>query len=307
VPAGSVALLGLGFAGSQLHLPALQRLHTELALLADPDPSTHRHAGGAPTSTDWREVFASSASAVIVATPPETHAVLVPELLRSGRHVLVEKPMTTSAADAAMILDTEAAAGRVLRVGFAYRFHPLWRRVRRLVEHRRLVPPLRMTARFTGHASDPVLDLSPHHVDLVSWLLGAAPVRAESRTGNDIVVTWADESVLCGSYGRGAPEDRVILDSAQGRIEVDRLNGRRLRCSLGLRAGAPVPGLAVQKALWPTWERSFLSSDRAFLAASLGQSAPLGASARDGARAVRVSEALLRSRVSGGPEPVAER
>lgn len=300
----SVALLGLGFAGSRLHLPALQRLGADVVLAADPDPATHARAAGVATTTDWRAALASPARAVVVATPPATHAELALAVLDSGRHLLLEKPMTVSPAEASAVASAAAAGDRILQVGFAYRFHPLWKKVRGLVERRRLRPPLRFTARFTREGPDPVLDLAPHHVDLASWLLGTPPVRATATGPGRIELAWADGSVLDGTYAPGTAEDRVTIAASGRRVEVDRLRGRRLRGDAGLRGGAPPPELALWRTLRPEWERSFLAAMRSFLAAVTGERPMTGAGADAGAAAVRVSDALLRSRVSGRPEIV---
>jgi myo-inositol 2-dehydrogenase/D-chiro-inositol 1-dehydrogenase len=63
--------------------------------------------------------------AVIIASPDATHAGFVQECLRWGKPVLCEKPLATSAADAAQVIEAECALGRrLVSVGLMRRFDP---------------------------------------------------------------------------------------------------------------------------------------------------------------------------------------
>jgi predicted dehydrogenase len=64
------------------------------------------------------------ADIVVVATPPATHAELAEEAIAAGRHVLVEKPFTTSTADARRLVDAADRAGVAALVGHEFRFAP---------------------------------------------------------------------------------------------------------------------------------------------------------------------------------------
>src|SRR5581483_3231531 len=127
-----LALLGLGLAGAQLHLPALRRLGANVVLAVDPDRATHNRAADIRTSTDWRAALDCGARAMVIATPAEHHADIALAALSAGLHVYVEKPMASSVAEAAAIVDAARCRGLVLQVGFAYRFHPLWQRLSQL-------------------------------------------------------------------------------------------------------------------------------------------------------------------------------
>jgi predicted dehydrogenase len=303
-----VAILGLGFAGSRLHLPALRRLGADVVLAADPDPSKHDRASDIATSRDWRRVLGSDAAAVIVATPAEHHAELALAALSAGKHVYVEKPMATSAAKARELAGAVERSGLSLQVGFAYRFHPLWQRVRRLLQAGRLAPPLRFEAEFTAaHREagwrDPSLDLGIHHIDLASWLLGASP--ASVRAGDaELELTWGDGSALSGRYRVGPPLDRVRVIAGQRTLEVDRLTGWRLRGQSPLREGLPPSSLVRARIASRDWDRSFEFALRAFLRAAAGLAPREGAGAQDGVASAAVAEAIVAARASGLPHTV---
>jgi predicted dehydrogenase len=136
-------------------------------------------------STDLAEVLDDPAvDAVVIATPASLHFAHAAAALRAGKHVLVEKPMTTSTVDAerlqAMVRD------RVLMVGHTYLFNPSIRRLRdRLSE---VGPVHHLEARRTHPGpvrSDVsvVWDLAAHDVAVFNFLLEASP-RAVEASGN---------------------------------------------------------------------------------------------------------------------------
>ena len=67
--------------------------------------------------------------AVHIVTPPDKHAEMAIESLRAGKHVFVEKPLATSPADAAAILDAAREAGKIAGVNFVMRYDPLYQAV----------------------------------------------------------------------------------------------------------------------------------------------------------------------------------
>jgi predicted dehydrogenase len=317
----SVALLGLGFAGAQLHLPALRRLSVPIALVVDPDLGTHARARGARISQDWRDVIDSAARAVVVATPAENHAELGLACLRAAKHVYIEKPMATTREEAAELTRMAASAGRVLQVGYAYRFHPLWQQLRGLVSRGWLSPPLTFEAQFTKEQPgsgwrDPLLDLAGHHVDLASWLLGAAPTMVRVREDR-LDVGWDDGSVLRGHYSVGAPIDRVRVQAGRRTVVVDRLAGWRLHGETPFGARVPPASLAWTRTIGRGWERSFEWAMAAFLRAVSTHETGAGSQVQAargldecagpdvGVLGVEVAHAMIRSRASKRSEPVA--
>jgi len=306
-----VVVLGLGTAGASLHLPALRRITgVNLVGAADPDRSLHAAAGGLPVWTDWKAALATGADAVIVATPAETHAELAGAALDQGMHTYLEKPMATSLAEAVALGGLARASGRVVQLGFAYRFHPLWGRVGRLLAEGWLRPPLRATGHFRVAAGgagwrEPLIDVSCHHVDIVSSMLGATPSEVSVEPSTRLVARWPDGSVLDGRYDTGAPVDRVELSDRRRCLVVDRLRGLRLvatGASIG-RLGRPIPGLV--RARWSGWERSFEAALQAFVVASSGGSAdPRVPGPAAGMAMVATAEAVMRSARTGRRQTV---
>lgn len=306
-----ITVVGLGLAGRTLHLPALQRLDgVEVVAAADPDPQA-RAGLGVPAFAAWREALAVPSDAVVVASPPETHAEIATAALEAGRHLYLEKPVATSLAEGCALAG-RVPAGTVVQVGFAYRFHPLWQHIAALAAAGRLPGPWQVEARFTMARAGtgwnaPVIEVSCHHLDALSWLLGAAPVEIEAGASS-IVARWPDGTTLAGTYTVGVPADEVVLAGPAGTVVVDRLRGTRLRGPVRRlrRAALPVPELAVIRRLRPSWERSFEHAFAAFRdGVRAGRLAPGAADLDAGLRAVAAAEAIFASIDRGRAVPVA--
>lgn len=309
-----VTLLGLGRVGSVVHLPALLRCGAFAEVTAfDPLPErrTRAVALGAGLLEDAAAAFGPTVDAVVIATSHESHAELATAALRAGKAVYLEKPMATSVRDAAAVASLAASSGRTLQLGFAYRHHPLWRRVAALVRDGRLRPPLQVCAVFSGPTGgdgwdSPVVSLATHHLDLVGWVTGAPLEAVRAEEGGALTACWADGTRLRGVYGEGPPRDEVTLADGRGSIRVARmrrpwLSGRGLR--LG-RARRPDPRLVRALATRSGWEPAFELALASFADAAMRR-APASPGPRDGVLAVAACEAILRSLRTGAVEPLA--
>jgi predicted dehydrogenase len=122
-----IGLIGAGMMGA-LHLQHFSRLpDVEMAAVADSNPVRLKEAQAtygiaAGYSNGVQLIAESDVDGVIISVPNRLHAPLAIAALRAGRHVLLEKPMATSAADAKAILDAEKASGRKLLIGHQMRW-----------------------------------------------------------------------------------------------------------------------------------------------------------------------------------------
>jgi predicted dehydrogenase len=120
---------------------------------ADTDRAARLAATHGVPATGWPHLLADPrVQAVVVATPPATHAALVVAALRAGKHVFCEKPMATSLADASTVRDTARATGLVLVVDHVLRYNPLLRLIGALRAERTLGPVQRFL--FENDAAD---------------------------------------------------------------------------------------------------------------------------------------------------------
>ena len=118
-----VALIGCGRIAQVAHLPALEKADgIELIAVSDPSEDLARGVARrydvATVYTDQAQVWADdNVEAVIVAAPDRFHYPITKEALRAGKHVLVEKPMTSTVAEAEDLVDLVGQTGLVLQVG----------------------------------------------------------------------------------------------------------------------------------------------------------------------------------------------
>ncbi|MFG2432244.1 Gfo/Idh/MocA family protein [Streptomyces sp. NPDC048590] len=217
---GAPAPVGVGLVGcggfAEFVLDAVAGLPgLRLAAVADPSRERAERLGtrhGVPALAGLDELLArDDVSAVLIATPPATHAAMATTALRAGRHVFCEKPLATTTEDAAAVAREAERAGRVLVVDHVLRYNPLLRAVRRLTDRGLLAPPRRFL--FENDASDE--DLGPghwfwdpehsggifvehgvHFFDAARELIGSDPVSvratAVARPGGPVDMVSAD-------------------------------------------------------------------------------------------------------------------
>ena len=254
-----VALLGCGRIAQGVHLPILAAMdRVEVAVLADPSAAARDAAGarapGAATLADWREAATrEDVDAVVVCLPTHLHAEPAAVALAAGKHVYLEKPVAIDAESAKRVVEAaDAAGGSVAMAGFNYRFHRVFREMRRrllnddagdVVAVRSVfaVPPRALPTwksdRRTGGGA--LLDQFSHHADLLRFLLdGVTDARPLSVTaGVRGVRTDRDTAVVQTTLGGGvlvsstlslcsAEQDVIEVLGTRGRLVADRIAGQ---------------------------------------------------------------------------------
>ena len=125
--------------------------------------------------------------AVVVCTNATTHHDVALQCLRAGKHVLVEKPLTTVSGDADELIELAESQSRVLMVGHTFVYNGGVRKVKEhmkqgtdkvyyLYSCRTNLGPIRQDV-------DCVWDLATHDVSIMNFLLGQPPVEASARGG----------------------------------------------------------------------------------------------------------------------------
>ncbi len=183
------ALTGCGRVARNIHIPVLRRLSgVQVVAVADPqDEALEATRHLLPDCTVFHSqnemLDAVEADAVIIAAPSGVHAELACQAAQRRRHVYLEKPIATSLEEARKVVGAWLEAGVVVMPGFNYRFHPLVRELRRLLENDRIGALLaaRTTFSIKARASaswrasratggGALLDLAAHHVDLIRFV-----------------------------------------------------------------------------------------------------------------------------------------
>ncbi len=124
--------------------------------------------------------------AVAIATPVSSHAHLALAALEAGKHVLVEKPLAASVAEAQMIVQKAEQVGRVLLVDHTFIYTPAVRKIRELVESGELgdllyFDSVRVNLGLFQHDINVIWDLAPHDFSIMDYLFDEKPVAAAAN------------------------------------------------------------------------------------------------------------------------------
>ena len=124
--------------------------------------------------------------AVIVATPTSTHREVTEDCLRAGVHVLVEKPLASTVADAEAMSALAAETGRTLMVGHTFLFNPAVRAIKRYIDDGLLGEVRYLYFQRTGLGPirqdvNALWDLAPHDLSMLRYWLNADPVDLVAR------------------------------------------------------------------------------------------------------------------------------
>jgi predicted dehydrogenase len=327
-----IAVAGLGRVFQRFHLPAIvATADAELVVVCDATEERRAWARerlpDIPVEADFGELLRAGADALLLLTPPASHAELACAALRAGLHVLVEKPMALDRTGGAAMADAARVARRRLQIGFTRRFREPYRRLKARL------PSLDASGAITFELRFPTLswgagsflgddqmgggvldDVLPHQSDLLRWLLGASPGRvraiAHGADGYVCELEYPTGVVARCAAGHGPYRERLVVSLAGTAFAA---SGSTFRGggAAGSWWGPPLAMLSDQAALAVArvlrtpnvTHRSFEAQLRDFLAAVRGRAAS-GAGPADGLAAIAVSEACRRSLGTGDWEAV---
>lgn len=186
----------------------------ELVAVADPRAEAVRLASRGRSVRGYAEAATMLAEEeldlVSVVAPTSMHHELTLAALDAGAHVLVEKPIAATRAEAEAMMAAAAAGRRLLTVGHIERFNPAIVELRRRLQAGELGRIFQVRATRLGPFPDRirdvgvVLDLAPHDLDVMRFLLGSDPVRIYAETEQRIHTDHEDLFVGVLKFGNGA-------------------------------------------------------------------------------------------------------
>ncbi|MEH3118988.1 MAG: Gfo/Idh/MocA family oxidoreductase [Methylorubrum populi] len=293
-------IVGYGWVARDYMAPAIRAAGHRLVAVADPGAASRAAAEveGARAHADLAGLIADPAvEAVYVATPNHLHRGAVEALCAAGKAVLCEKPMAASLADAEAMAAAVRRANAFYGTAFDQRHHPGHRAMRTLVHEGRIgtVTAVRIVyacwldrawTSFRGQDNwriDPVqagggalMDLAPHGIDLVDFLLGEPIAEIAAMTqarAQDYAVD--DGALLIGRTASGAlaqlnvayncpdalPRRRLEVVGTRGLITATDTMGQTAGGTVTVTDGSDgrVEDIAFDKAASP-----FLQQVRAF-------------------------------------------
>ena len=218
------AVIGAGYLG-RFHAQKYAALaRCELICVVDPDPTACERIAAelvVAVASDHRGLL-GHVDAVSVVTPTALHHAVATDFLRTGAHVLVEKPITATAAEARELIAVAAAGGRVLQVGHLERFNPVILAVAGELQNPRFIESNRL-APFKPRGTDVsvVLDLMIHDIDLIQNVVHS-PIASIDAIGAPV---FSDEIDIANARIRF--ENGCVADVTASRISMK--SERKLR------------------------------------------------------------------------------
>jgi len=258
----------------------------------------------------WEALLAAS-DAVVIAAPAEAHYALAAAALGAGRHVLVEKPIAATLAEAEDLARLAASAKLVLQVGHLLRFSAEHKAISARMRRPLYLDCVRI-APFKPRGTDVsvILDLMIHDLDLVLALV-ESPIESVDAVGAPVASAHEDIANARVRFENGCvatitasrislkTERKMRLFSQEGYMSVD-FAARKL-VMIGRERGLPLPGTGGGRLEEITWkEHDALEAEHAAFAAAILDGAPVVVDAAAGARALAaalaVSESMAASR-----------
>jgi predicted dehydrogenase len=253
----------------------------------------------------WPDLLETS-DAIVIAAPAEAHFPLAAEALRAGKHVLVEKPIAETLAQAEELSRIAGGQKLVLQVGHLLRFSAEHKAISERMQRPLYIDCVRI-APFKPRGTDVsvILDLMIHDLDLVLALV-ASPIESVDAVGAPVASAHEDIANARVSFANGCTatitasrislktERKMRLFSQEGYMSVD-FASRKLMM-IGRDRGLPLPGTGGGRLEEITWkEHDALEAEHAAFAASILDGAPVVVDAAAGARALAAALAVTES------------
>ncbi|MHB8599233.1 MAG: Gfo/Idh/MocA family protein [Ktedonobacteraceae bacterium] len=177
-------VIGWGYWGPKISRNLSSLPQSAVTMVADLDP--HRLAtiaeqdSSIQTTTRFEDVLKSNVDGVIIVTPVKTHFALARQALLHGKHVLVEKPLTTNVAEAEELVALAEEQQRILMVGHTFEYNPAVNELRKIIQGGELgniysIETERVNLGLFRNDINVIWDLAPHDVSILLYLLNQKP------------------------------------------------------------------------------------------------------------------------------------
>ncbi len=234
-----VGIVGCGGIANGKHLPAIQKNgNYEIVAFCDIIKERAEEAKskyGTPDArvyTDYNELVKEEIEAVYVLTPNKSHSIISVAAMKAGKHVMCEKPMAKSYADAKVMLDTAKETGKLLTIGYQNRYRQDSKYLKSACDNgdlgevyyakahavrRRAVPTWGVFLNEEEQGGGPLIDIGTHALDLTLWMMNN--YEPESVTGS-VYRKLAEQTEQGNAFGEWDPKEFTVEDSAFGFIKM---------------------------------------------------------------------------------------
>lgn len=236
-----VAIIGCGGIANGKHMPSLAKLkNVELVAFCDvlverAEKAAADYGGeNAKVYDDYQELLLDESIEVVhVLTPNNLHAEISVAALDSGKHVMCEKPMAKTSAEARLMLEAAKRSGKKLTIGYNNRFRPDSQHLHKVCERgdfgevyyakahairRRAVPTWGVFLDEEKQGGGPLIDIGTHALDLTLWMMNNYKPKSVMGTTYHKLSQKKDAA---NAWGPWDPEKFTVEDSAFGFITME--------------------------------------------------------------------------------------
>ena len=197
----NIGIIGCGGIAEGKHLPSLSKIENvrivafcDLIIEKAQEMAKQYGTPDAKVCTDYHELLADPSIEVVhVLTPNRAHADISIDALKAGKHVMCEKPMAKSGADAKRMYEAAVASGKKLSIGYQHRQKPQSIFAKKYIEEgklgeiyyakalatrRRGTPNWGVFLNEYEQGGGPVVDIATHSLDLTLYLMDNYEPRA---------------------------------------------------------------------------------------------------------------------------------
>jgi predicted dehydrogenase len=187
-----IGLIGYGYWGPNLARNFHSLANVHLVAVADADAARLGEPArlyNARTCEDYRDLLSDpTLDAVAISTPARTHFEIARDALARGKHVLVEKPLAMTSADARELIALAHKNERVLMSGHTFEYNPVVWKIRELVESGVVgdvyyIYSNRVNLGRVQQDINAVWSFAPHDISILLYVLGTMPLEASARGG----------------------------------------------------------------------------------------------------------------------------
>jgi len=138
------------------------------------------------TTQNFDDLLASDLDAIAIATPVASHYPLARAALLAGKHVLVEKPLTTNSADAQSLIDLAKEQHRILMVGHTFEYNPAVQMLKDIIKSGKVgdiyyINATRVNLGIFQQDINVLWDLAPHDLSILLYILEQDPTAVSAR------------------------------------------------------------------------------------------------------------------------------
>ena len=235
-----VGIIGCGGIANNKHLPSIKEVggidvvaFCDIIVEKAAKAAAEYGAEGAKIFEDYKDLLKLDLDAVYVCTPNRSHSFITVDALKSGKHVMCEKPMAINYAEAKKMLAAAQETGKLLTIGYQSRYRADSRYLKSAIEanelgdiyyaranaiRRRAVPTWGVFLNEHEQGGGPLIDIGTHALDLTLWMMDNYKPKYAVGT---VYHKLNQDTNTANAWGDWDPKGFTVEDSAFGFVVME--------------------------------------------------------------------------------------